>query len=124
LREALSLVLSVLMVSSGEEEEVTGCERRGARRELKVVVCDGLWLLLPSPAVERERREEGGGATEVGLDGVLMVFRRAVFGGWEREEPLVAPLLVFPATVRNRGRSGVGFGVVFRWLWRFPASSV
>ncbi|MCE5167344.1 hypothetical protein HAX54_049306, partial [Datura stramonium] len=52
-----------------------------------------LWLLLPSPAVEREKREEGGGATEVG--GVIRVIRSerkneegsevGVFAGWRRE---------------------------------------
>ncbi|MCD7455736.1 hypothetical protein HAX54_029380 [Datura stramonium] len=41
------------------------------------MVCDG-WPLVAAAIKEREKREEGGGATEVGLDGVSMVFRRAL----------------------------------------------
>ncbi|MCD7455737.1 hypothetical protein HAX54_029381 [Datura stramonium] len=69
---------------------------------------DGLWSIVVAGQRREKREEEGGGARRLGSDGVSMVFRRAllVVG---RGRPTVG----FPATVRNRGRSGVGFGCCY-----------
>ncbi|MCD7464353.1 hypothetical protein HAX54_052555, partial [Datura stramonium] len=108
--KVMSLVLSVLMVSSGEEEEVTGCERRGGRREVEM-----RWFWCSSTLSRRRR---------------FVVVITAVSRQWreKREEEVVRPRLVwtafsgfgdswwlrerkarwwrrcwFPATVENRG---------------------
>ncbi|MCD7452939.1 hypothetical protein HAX54_018908, partial [Datura stramonium] len=90
LRKALSLVLSVLMVSSGEEEEVTGCERRGGRRE--PVEGGGVRRFVAAllPLLAMERKERGGSAAkmEVLSEEKGEGFWRVVYS-WEREEPVV-----------------------------------